>query len=412
MSTDNSSKPKKRLWERLGPGIITASVVLGPGSIMASSKAGASGGYHLLWLLLVAAFVMAVYTAMGARLGCALTESPLEYIAQKYGRALALLAGLSAFLVTAGFQAGNNMAVGHAVNGLVPSAIPMWVWPIVFTVLSILFLVWAKSVYKWLERGMMALVAIMILAFVGNLIFTGINPGAFVRGLVPTLREGDMLIAPAMIATNFSIVAAFYQPYLVKAKGWRREDLREAIGDAWTGIAILCGIIAVIMIVAAETLHGTDTELKDVGQLATVLESVLGPYATFVFSLGLAAAAFSSFIINALVGGSLLADGLGLDARLDSAPSRVLGCTVMVIGCAVAVVTSVYQVGMAQSILIAQASTLIAAPLSGILLLWLASKKSIMGDLKNSWWSIAIGIFGLCLIIGLALRTARGILGF
>ncbi|MCL4219681.1 MAG: divalent metal cation transporter, partial [Candidatus Hydrogenedentes bacterium] len=91
MSTDNSSKPTQRFWERLGPGIITASVVLGPGSIMASSKAGASGGYHLLWLLFVAAFVMAVYTAMGARLGCALTESPLEYIAQKYGRALALL---------------------------------------------------------------------------------------------------------------------------------------------------------------------------------------------------------------------------------------------------------------------------------------------------------------------------------
>jgi len=386
------------ILKRFGPGLITASIVLGPGSIVASSDAGARGEYRLVWVLVGASVLMAAYTAMGARLGCALDTSPLEHVSRRAGRWLAVLVGLSAFLVTAGFQFGNNLGVAFAASGLVGG--PVWIWPLVFTGLSLSFLFAAKHLYRWLERFMMVLVGLMILAFFTNLFWTGVDLPKLALGLVPRWAAGDAGVARAMLATTFSVVAAFYQAYLVQAKGWRREDLPSAIRDAWLGIGIL-GLIAIVILVgSAQTLYGTGT-ITNVGQLAAQLAGTLGPAANVVFCCGLAAASFSSFLVNALIGGHMLADGLGLDSRMNSLSAKVLASGVMLIGCSVAVATVAFGYGTTASLLTAQASTLIAAPLCAVLLFFLTCRRNPMGELRNRWGAIVLGAVGLAVILSL-----------
>jgi manganese transport protein len=394
---------KKGILRRLGPGFITAAVVLGPGSILAASRAGAQAGYQLVWILILSGILMACFTAMGARLGCALSCTPLQYIANRWGRWLAMITGLSAFLVCAGYQFGNNLGVAVALSNLVGG--PPWIWPLVFTALSLVFLFCAKQLYQWLEKGMMILVGFMIIAFSANLLFTGISPLGLAKGLIPrSFAPGEGLIAMAMIGTTFSAVAAFYQPYLVRAKGWGKEDLGNAIGDAWVGIAVLGGIGFVIMAGAAEGLHGSGEDFTNVGALAQQLRSVLGPAATTVFCFGLAAAAFSSFIANALIGGTLMADGLGQDAEVGGSPSRKWTAAVMLIGCVVAVATLQYQKGSTTSVLIAQTSTLVAAPLCAIWIYYLSSSQKVMETLKNRGVALCVGAAGLGVLLFLNLR--------
>ncbi len=400
-----------RWMRRIGPGLITAAVVLGPGTIVASSRAGAESGYGLVWLLVVAAVFMMTFTAMGARLGCALTVSPLQYIASRWGRPLAALTGLSAFLVASGFQFGNNIGVSVAMSELIP--LPGWCWPVGFTALSLVFLLAAKEVYKLLERTMMVLVTVMILAFAANLFWTGVSPAGLIEGLVPRRFEGNgNVVGRAMFATTFSVVAAFYQAYLVQAKGWKREDLKTAVGDAWIGITILGGISLIIMIGAAEGLKGSAGEFTNIGELADQLRGVLGPWATVVFCIGLGAASFSSFIANALIGGTLLADGLGADAASSSRATRMCTAGVMLIGCGVAVAVLAAGQGGTQSLLIAQSSTLIAAPLCALLLFGLSSNRGVMNDLRNGAAAMVIGVLGLAVVawlsIGLSLKLFGG----
>lgn len=390
---------KKNLLRRIGPGLITASVVLGPGSIVASSRAGAESGYRLLWLLIAAALLMAVYTSMGARLGCALEATPLAYLASRFGRWLAAIAGLSAFLVTAGFQFGNNLGVAFAVGTL--TGTPQWIWPLLFTALALFFLVAAKHFYALLEKLMMLLVAIMIACFFANLFWTGINIPKLAAGLLPRIAKGDDLIARAMFPTTFSAVAAFYQAYLVKAKQWQREDIKDAVRDAWAGIATLTLISAAILIGAAQVLHGAGQGFGNVSGLAQLLKGLLGPAANLIFCLGLAAAAFSSFIVNAVIGGALLADGLGLPAAINGKPAKTLAAAVMIIGCTVALATLLAGAGTTTSLLVAQASTLVAAPLCAIILLILTSNRNIMGSLKNNVFSIIMGCAGLAVVFWL-----------
>jgi Mn2+/Fe2+ NRAMP family transporter len=399
----------QQIFRRLGPGLITASVVLGPGSIIASSRAGAEAGYGLIWVVVAAAILMATYTAMGARLGCALDTTPLAYLAEHGGKILSVLVGLSAFFVCAGFQFGNNLGVAFAVSGV--TGTPLWIWPLVFTALSLAFLFFARHVYVVLERLMMLLVAVMIICFVTNLFFTGISIPKLAAGLVPKLGPGQATIAAAMLATNFSVIAALYQAYLVRAKGWNRENLSTAIGDAWTGIAILGTIVIVIMIGAAQTLYATGADFKSAGDLANQFGSLLGPFANIVFCLGLGAASFSSFIVNACAGGAILADGLGMDSRMDGKPARLLAALCMVIGCVVGITTLVFSAGDTTSVLLAQSSTLIAAPLAGIIMLVITSSKKTMGDLRNSPVSIGLGIVGLVMLGFLFWQTAMSVAG-
>jgi len=389
--------------------LITASVVLGPGSIVASSRAGAESGYRLLWLLITAALLMAVYTSMGARLGCALGDTPLAYLAKRFGRWLSVIAGLSAFLVTAGFQFGNNLGAAFAVSAI--TGTPQWIWPLFFTALALFFLIAAKQFYALLEKLMMLLVAIMIVCFFANLFWTGIDIPKLATGLIPRIAQGDDLIARAMFPTTFSAVAAFYQAYLVKAKQWQREDIKNAVYDAWAGIATVTLICTAIIAGAAEVLYGADQGFGNVGDLAQLLKELLGPAANVVFCLGLAAAAFSSFIVNAVIGGALLADGLGLDSTLNAKPAKVLAAIVMIVGCAVAIATLQAGAGTTTSLLVAQASTLVAAPLCAIILLLLTSNRRIMGDLKNNPLSIIIGCAGLGVVFWLCYTWVRVKLG-
>jgi len=383
----------------VGPGFIVASVVLGPGSIIAASRAGAEAGYRLLWVLTCSVILMAVYTSMAGRLGCALDTTPLDFVARRMGRWLAFLAGLSGFLVVVGFQYTNNLAVAFAVSGIIGG--PLWVWPLVFTALSIVFLACARELYRLLERAMLLLVVVMILSFVANLFWSGISVGRLFKGLVPRgFEKEELIIATAMLATTFSVIGAFYQAYLVRAKGWKREDIRTVVGDAWAGIFTLGLISAVILIGCAESLFGTGTSFQHIGQLAEQLKGVLGGASNFVFCCGLAAAAFSSFVVNAMVGASLMADGLGLDSRVNSGSTKALAGVALVIGCLVAVASG--GKATTTSLLVAQASTLLAVPLCATLLLVLTSSRKVMGELRNTVATTLAGVVGLVMLLALA----------
>ncbi len=60
--------PTRRWYQRLGPGLITACVVIGPGSILTSSNVGAHNGYSMFWVVVTSVIFMLVYMSLGAKL--------------------------------------------------------------------------------------------------------------------------------------------------------------------------------------------------------------------------------------------------------------------------------------------------------------------------------------------------------
>ena len=74
--------------DRCGPALIVAAVVLGPGSILTSSKVGCQYGYGMLSVVAMAGLLMVGATALSSRLGASLDGSLCDELAANVGRPL------------------------------------------------------------------------------------------------------------------------------------------------------------------------------------------------------------------------------------------------------------------------------------------------------------------------------------
>lgn len=397
----------------LGPGLIGACVVVGPGSIMTSAKVGAQYGFQLLWVLILASFLMAIYMSLGSKLAIYGSHTPLQYAANLYGRWLAWAVGIAVFLITSLYQFGNNLGITAAIEGLSQTDTPAnnglkAAMVIACNTAAFLFLFKVKHLYKTLEKIMKCFVGIMTLAFIANFLFAKPDFGLALKGIIPSLprSEASSQWIPVIgwVGTTFITVVALYQAYLVKAKAWGKEDWRRSRPDAYVGAAAIAFITFCMLGTAASVLPGVSIDSGS--QLARLLNPLLGGLGQSVFCLGLFCAAFSSFLVNAMVGGTILNDAIGHNdrqsAEFETRGRRIAG-GVLGIGLMMSLWIIFSGKSPIQGVVIAQAATVIAAPLSGGLLWALTSRRDIMGEDANKLGDhllAGLGFITLLLIAG------------
>lgn len=403
----NDASPASRPWyRRIGPGLITACVVIGPGSILTSSKIGANDGYSKLWIIVVSVVFMLVYMTMGAKLGAVATASPGELIRKKAGRWLAVLVGGCVFFISAAFQSGNNVGVAKAFEAFVDSKPIVATLVVVFNLIAITFLFAFRNLYRVLERLMMVFVALMLASFAVNLISLKPDLGALAEGFVPSAATFNIELL-GLIGTTFVITAAFYQAYLVRQKGWDETELKSGILDARIGSAIMALITIMLMSTAAAGLYtGEPVALADPVAVAEALEPTFGTRGKIIFCLGLFSAAYSSFLINSMIGGFVISDGLGLGSDPHDRWPRILTTVALLTGMTVALATMVMGFDGTPTIIAAQAVTVVGAPLIAGVLLWLASSKDVMGSNTVGTITKVFAGLGLALLIAMAANTA------
>lgn len=407
---------KKRSWyDRLGPDLITACVVIGPGSILTSSQVGAKHGYALLWVVVTAVLFMLTYTTLASKLGIVARRPAADLITERAGRWLAILIGLGAFFISAAYQFGNNLGVHSALAvytedlswNLSIAGIdldPFDYMVVLFNALSISFLFGFRNLYRALERLMIAFVALMLFSFALNLYFARPDPTALLSGLVPAYSaETWDLSLLGLVGTTFVITAAYYQSYLVRQKGWGEEEMRSGLFDARIGAVIMALITVMLMSTAAVLLTTIPNSVQDV---AVSLEPLLGPGGQAVFCLGLFAAAYSSFLVNSMIGGFILCDGLGLPSHARALAPRLFTTAVLLVGMFVGLYLIKTGTSPVPAIVTAQATTVLAAPLMAGVLLWLTNCKSIMGEHRNGPVLNLCAVAGLLLLLAMAGRLA------
>ena len=145
--------------------------------------------------------------------------------------------------------------------------------------------------------------------------------------------------------------------------------------------------------------------MKNANSVAQQLRDSFGRYAYLMFSIGIFAGAFSSFLVNAMIGGSVMADSIGKGEKVDSRWTKYLTVFALVFGMLVAIITSKYgKDSTAGLIIFAQALTVVGNPLLAGVILFLAHVAKRKGSEIPSWLFVS-GYVGLTLASILALRT-------
>lgn len=410
----------------VGPAIIVAAVVCGPGSMLMSSKTGAIYGYSMLWVVVTAAALMWGMIVLSARLGVVYERTLLGEVAGRLGRGVAAFVGLCLFLVVVGFQVSNNIAVVAALQGfglpLGADGSPLLPVVVLLAVNAFVIAVIYRfgNLYKPVEKLLKGIVLVVVCSFLLNFVLARPDLGGMLRGLIPSPPEGGywMLLSPkadanvtvlqALVATTFSVAGAFYQAYNVRARGWGIADARKGMIDSLAGIMVLGGVSVILMSTAAAALHGTDVDpasLTTVSDVARQFEPLFGRYATLVFSTGIFAGGFGAFMVNALIGGNMLADGFGFGETMNDPGTKHATVAALLSAMAIAIGCQVLGIKPVAAITVAQASTVLGLPALAATLLYLATRPELTGARKIPRWMLVMASLGLVVTTLLTART-------
>ncbi|MFV2070913.1 MAG: divalent metal cation transporter, partial [Pirellulales bacterium] len=145
---------------------------------------------------------------------------------------------------------------------------------------------------------------------------------------------------------------------------------------------------------------------KDVAAVAKQLQPLFGQWGQDLFCLGLFSAAYSSFLVNSMIGGFILSDSLGLGGDPSDRWPKRFTAAVLLTGMTVALVVIKTGRSPVPAIVAAQAATVVAAPLMAGVVLWLTNRRDVMGDDRNPMALNLVAGAGLLMLMAMALYTA------
>ena len=207
------------MLKRIGPGIILAGVVVGPGAITTAAMLGSSYGYHMLWLF-IPIFIMSITFMLTCYRLAMLTGMPLLHgILHYYGHGAAAFVGGCLFLACLFFTFGNISGSGAGMNLLFGID---WKIGALIMIAILLVMYFSKNTYSKVEKGILLCILAMIAAFYATLYVSG-GPewGGFFQGVTHWgFPKGSIHNSLAFISTHAAITAGVYGTYLGAEKKW------------------------------------------------------------------------------------------------------------------------------------------------------------------------------------------------
>ena len=293
----SSSKP--RLWEILGPGLITGAADDDPSGIATYAQAGAQFGFSLGWTLLLTYPLMVVIQTISARIGRTTGVGIAGNLRRHYPNWVLLSIVMAVF-------AANVLNIGADLGAMAEASallLPLsgWKYVVFFGLVCTAAQVFLRhtryvSILKWLTLS--------LFAYFGTVAVVQIHWQELFTGLfIPTFsfNKDFWLTVVAILGTTISPYLFFWQA-AQEAEDTRTQPRREPLLaeptqgadalrririDTMVGMGFSNLVALAILVTAGATLHvsGT-TEIDSAAQAARALRPLAGDAAFALFALG------------------------------------------------------------------------------------------------------------------------------
>lgn len=381
---------RRRLWAPLvaflavlGPAIITANVDNDAPGIATYSVAGAHFGYSVLWLLWPTLIVLIVVQELCARMGVATSKGLADLIRESFGVKITALLMLALLVTNFANTAAEFAGLAEAARlfGLSPYlAVPAGA--------ALIWLMITRGTYRSVERVFL-IACLVYLAYPISGLLARPDWGAVLRtSVTPTLQVNlaYLTIAVGIVGATVAPWMQFYLQATVVEKGTRAESYRLARWDVIIGGLFAVVVVFFITIACAETLHAAGRDITTAGQAAEALRPLAGRYAATLFAVGFLNAALFAASILPLSTAYVICEGIGWERGLGrgfkGAPQfYTLFTALVVLGAALVLLPGIPLLSI---LLISQVLNGLLLPAVLFLMLVLASRREIMGDLGNS----------------------------
>lgn len=257
-------------------------------SVLTAATIGATYSYGLIWFLLLLIVPLFFIQEASGRVGLATGKGLGQAIRENYSKRIALLAGLPMALVSVVSYVAEyaGIAVGMELVGIPP-----------VVSVPIAYLAYAAVVagrkYLTIERVLLAVSAVLIVAYAASLFARGLVPASpFYFGATP---KYFVLLAASAGAVVMPFMMFYQASATSEKKGTRLWAMRTE-----TLVGAVASELGMVVIVMATSGLGSSLDFADPKALSLALSSIAGPYAPYVFATGLVAAAFLALVVISL----------------------------------------------------------------------------------------------------------------
>ncbi len=300
-TSSSSPSPRLSLLRKIGPGILMAGAAIGVSHIVQSTRAGATYGVGIVWLVLAVNLLKYPFFEAGSRYTVATGESLLHGY-RRLGPAF-----LYAFLGLNAFTAVISIAGTTFVTAILTPKIPGLEWlsstQVSAILLVLIFLTVSLGQYRWLSRIIKVMMVVLFFATIA----------AFFRSIGTANEPAADFVKPelwAVASLPFLIALMGWMPAPIELSVWQslwiqaneqenkeRTSRREANIDFHIGYIMTALLAAMFVALGAWVMYGSgesyaSSSVGFTNQFVSLYTSKLGAWTAPIIS----AAAFTTLL--------------------------------------------------------------------------------------------------------------------
>lgn len=375
----SAAGPERGLLRLLGPAFVAAIAYVDPGNVAANLSAGAKYGYLLVWVLVLANAMAVIVQYLSAKLGLVTGKSLAEMLGERMPRVSRLLYWAQAELVAVATDLAE--VIGGAIALAILFDLPLLIGGIIVGTVSLALLALQRRGQQTFERVIIALLAIITIGFVAGLFVSPLDWGGVATGLVPRFEGTEtVLLAASMLGATVMPHAIYLHSSLARDRHGASHSpqrlgrlLKATRLDVLLALVLAGGVNIAMLLLAASSLagvEGTDT----IEGAAAAISSHLGPAIGIIFGIGLLASGLASTSVGAYAGADIMGGLLRIRFPLLLRRLITLIPALVVLG---------LEIDPTRALVLSQVVLSFGIPFALIPLIWLTSKRSVMGEYVN-----------------------------
>jgi manganese transport protein len=382
----------------LGPAFVAAIAYVDPGNFATNIAGGASHGYLLLWVVLAANLMGMLIQTLSAKVGLATARNLPELCRDHLPRPAAWGLWGQAELIAMSTDLAEFIGAAIALNLLF--GVPLFAAGLMTAVVAFAILALQSRGYRRFELAIGAMLGIILLGFLYETLKVGADWGAAARGFVPGFDGGDsILLACGILGATVMPHVIYLHSALTQERiepaddGERHHLFRFMRLDVLIAMA-LAGVVNMLMLVVAASLfHGSS--LADVDTIEGAysgFKTLVGGGAALAFAGALLASGLASSSVGTYAGQVIMQ---GFIARTIPIALRRL------VTMAPALLVLAIGLNPTRALVISQVVLSFGIPFALVPLIWLTSRRDLMGTLVNrrvtsvAAWAVAAAIIAL-----------------
>ncbi|MGG1399647.1 Nramp family divalent metal transporter [Bacillus salipaludis] len=383
----------------LGPAFIASIAYVDPGNFATNIQSGASFGYKMLWVIVLANLMAMLLQNMSAKLGIATGRSLPEVCRDHMPKWLTYGMWVVSELAAMATDLAEFLGATLALNLL--AGIPMLYATIIVGIVTYLILMLEKFGFRPLEKFIAAFAVLIGLCYLVETVISKPDLGLIAyHSVTPWLgNKESIILAVGVIGATVMPHAIYLHSSLTQNRIVPRNDMEKIKIQKFSTKEImiamtLAGFVNLAMMYMAASVFNTtgNSHIADLTTAYHTLTPLLGSAAASVFLISLLASGVSSSVVGTMAGQVIMQGFVGFTIPLWIRRLVTMLPTFIIVA---------MGVDPTRTLVISQVVLSIVLPCPIIALIYFTQKKELMGVLTNKRITTILSTIFAIVILGL-----------